>query len=295
LKQNTSPESSGLFWGFVGVACFSLTLPATRVAVADLDPTIVGLGRAVVASVLALLFLLFSRQPFPSREQFKSLLITAAGVVVGFPLLSAWAIHRVPAIHGAIVLGLLPLATAVAGVLRAGERPSGAFWVASCVGSATVVVFALVTGGGTAHIADVALAGAVVAAALGYAEGGRLAREMGGAQVICWALLVSAPFLLLPVGLAIYHHGLSATPAAWLGFAYVSAVSMFLGFFAWYKGLSLGGIARVGQIQLLQPFLTIFASALLLGERVTLVTIGFALAVVACVAVGRNATVSRTR
>ena len=291
---HVSSETLGLIYGFIGVFCFSLTLPATRAAVADIDPTIVGLGRALVAGVLASIFLFASRRPVPSRTQFKSLFIVAAGVVVGFPLLSAWAIHQVPATHGAIVLGLLPLATAVAGVLRANERPSHAFWVAGFIGSATVVTFALVTGGGKAHIADLALVAAVIAAALGYAEGGRLARELSGAQVICWALLISAPFLLVPVALAVYQHGLSASPTAWLGFAYVSVVSMFLGFFAWYRGLALGGIARVGQIQLLQPFLTIFASALLLGEKVTMVTIGFALTIVACVAIGRKAAVSRS-
>ncbi len=288
-------ETLGLSYGFIGVFCFSLTLPATRAAVADLDPTIVGLGRALIASILAALFLLVNRQRLPSRQQFKSLLIVAAGVVVGFPLLSAWAIHQVPATHGAIVLGLLPLATAVAGVLRAGEHPSRGFWLASSAGSAIVIAFALVTGGGKAHIADLALVGAVVAAALGYAEGGRLARELGGAPVICWALLVAAPFLVAPVALAVARHGLVASPIAWLGLAYLSVVSMFLGFFAWYHGLALGGIARVGQIQLLQPFLTIFASALLLGEKITAVTIGFAVAVVACVAIGRKASVSRSK
>ena len=289
----TALEARGLAYGFVGVACFSLTLPATRVAVADLDATVVGLGRALVAAVLAAVFLAATRSRLPAGAQVRSLGIVAAGVVVGFPFLSAWAMQRVPAAHGAVVLGLLPLATAVAGVLRAGERPSRAFWIASCAGSAAVVAFALVAGGGQAHAADLALAGAVVAAALGYAEGGRLAREIGAAQVICWALLLSAPFLAVPVGLAVRRHGLDASPAAWLGFAYVSVVSMFLGFFAWYRGLALGGIARVGQMQLLQPFLTIFASAALLGESVTATTLGFAVAVLACVAVGRKAAVAR--
>ena len=288
-------ETTGLIYGFIGVFCFSLTLPATRAAVADLDPTIVGLGRALVASVLAACYLFFRRQPLPSRVQFKSLFLVAAGVVVGFPLLSAWAIHRVPAAHGAIVLGLLPLATAVAGALRAGERPSGAFWLASSVGSAAVIAFALFTGGGRLHPADIALVGAVIAAALGYAEGGKLARDLGGAPVICWALLVAAPFLVVPVGFALYQHGFSASPTAWLGFAYVSVVSMFFGFFAWYRGLALGGIARVGQIQLLQPFLTLLGSAVLLGEKITPVTVGFAVVVVFCVAAGRKTAVSRSQ
>ncbi|MDQ2730592.1 MAG: DMT family transporter [Armatimonadota bacterium] len=289
------PKTLGLVYGFIGVFCFSLTLPATRAAVTDLNTTIVGLGRALVASIFAALFLCASHQPLPTRAQFKSLIIVAAGVVVGFPLLSAWAMHRAPATHGAIVLGLLPLGTAIAGAMRAGERPSREFWLASVAGSSTVVLFALVTGGGKAHIADLALLGAAIAAALGYAEGGRLAREIGGPQVICWALLISAPVLIPPVALAVHRHGLAASPAAWLGFAYVSCVSMFLGFFAWYHGLALGGIARVGQLQLLQPFLTVFASAVLLGEKITAVTVGFALAVVVCVSVGRKAPIAPHR
>lgn len=288
-----SPETSGLLYGFVGVLCFSLSLPATRAAVADLDPTVVGLGRALIASALASLFLRAGRHPLPPRRHFKSLLITAAGVVVGFPLLSAWALRRVPAAHGAIMLGLTPLATAAAGKLRAGEQPSRKFWVASAAGSAAVVVFGLSSGGGRLSLADLALAGGVVLAALGYAEGGRLARELGGPQVISWALLFSAPFLVAPVVVAAARHGLAASPASWLGLAYLGVFSMFLGFFAWYRGLALGGIARVSQIQLLQPFLTLLASAFLLREKVTAVTVGFAGAVVACVALGRRATVSR--
>ncbi len=295
LFDAIDPKALGVVYGFIGVLCFSLTLPATRVAVRDLDPTIVGLGRALIASVFASLFLCIGRHPVPSRRQFKSLFITAAGVVVGFPILSAWAIRRVPAAHGAVTLGLLPLASAVAGRLRAGEQPSDKFWIASCMGSATMVVFALVSGGGKLHLADLALIVAVFPGALGYAEGGRLARELGGLQVICWALVVSAPFIVVPVALAIAWHGLLASPISWLGFAYVSVFSAFFGLFAWYRGLALGGIARVSQIQLLQPFLTIFASGLLLGERVTPVTIGFALAVVACVAAGRATIVLRPK
>lgn len=293
VRAPLQPETAGLVYGFIGVLGFSLTLPATRIAVAELDPTVVGLGRALVAAALAASLLAWTRQPRPARSQLVSLLIVAAGVVVGFPLLSVWVLRHVPASHGAIMLGILPLATAVAGVLRANERPSRAFWVASIAGSATVVGYAVVIGGGGLHIADVSLLGAVVAAALGYAEGGRLARTMGSWQVICWALVLAAPVLLVPVVLAVQTHGIDASPQAWLGFAYVSVVSMFLGFFAWYRGLALGGVARVGQIQLLQPFLTIGASAVLLGERITTLTIVVACVVAVIVAVGRRAGVQR--
>ncbi len=287
------PETAGLVYGFIGVAAFSLTLPATRVAVAELDPTFVGLGRAIVAAALAALLLVATRQARPTWSQTQRLLVVAAGVVIGFPLLSAWALRQVPANHGAIMLGVLPLATAVAGVVRAGERPSRPFWIASVAGSATVVAFALVTGGGSLHAADVALLGAVLAAAFGYAEGGQLARALGSWQVICWALVLAVPVLILPVLLAASAHGVHASPQAWLGFAYVSVVSMFLGFFAWYRGLGLGGVARVGQIQLLQPFLTIGASAVLLGEQITPLTLIVAAIVALIVAVGRKATVQR--
>jgi drug/metabolite transporter (DMT)-like permease len=214
--------------------------------------------------------------------------VVALGVVIGFPLLSAWALQKVPASHGAIVVGLLPLATAIAGVVRAGERPAPRFWLFSLGGTVLVVGYVLWAGGGRLQLADVLLLGAVVAA-LGYAEGGRLAREMGGWQVICWALLLAAPLVTGPVLWSCWQHGLQASPKAWAGFAYVSAVSMFLGFFAWYKGLALGGIARVGQVQLLQPFLTLTASAALLGERLSVGTLVVSVLVVGVVAAGRHA------
>ena len=205
-------ETRGLAYGFLGVLGFSLTLPATRVAVAYFDPTAVGLGRALVAAGLAALLLLATRQPWPSRPQWRSLVIVAAGVILGFPLLSAWAMSRLPAAHGAVILGLLPLATAFAGAVGAGGRPSRGFWVAGVAGSATVVAFAVSMGAGDIQPADLALFGAVLAAALGYAEGGRLARELGGWQVISWALVLAAPFIAVPVFLAL---GKPAPPAPW--------------------------------------------------------------------------------
>jgi drug/metabolite transporter (DMT)-like permease len=282
-------ETVGLMYGFLGVLTFSLTLPATRLAVADLDATVVGLGRGLVAAILSAALLKITRQPLPARRHLPSLLTIAAGVIIGFPLLSAWAMRWLPASHGAIVLGLLPLATAIAGVFRAGDRPSSAFWLCSSVGSAVVVCFAIIMGGGHLQIADFALLGAVAAAAIGYAEGGRLSRELGGWQVICWALVLSAPILAVPVGLTVAQHGLHASLASWLGFGYVSVFSMFLGFFAWYHGLAIGGVARVGQIQLLQPFLTLVASALWLHEPLTWLTVVTAIIVVTVVALGKKA------
>jgi len=278
----------GVLFGLVGVASFSLTLPATRVAVTGLDPVFVGLGRAVVAAVLAGAVLLATRARWPGRACLPRLALVAAGVVVGFPLFTAWAMRRVPAAHGAIVVGLLPLATALAAAWLAHERPTRRFWICAGLGSSVVAGFAVWQGGGSLQLADLMLVAAVAAAAIGYAEGGRLARTLGGWQVICWALVIAAPALLVPTLMAMDGHFPEAPPAAWAGFAYVSLVSMFLGFFAWYRGLALGGIAVVGQVQLLQPFLTIFASAALLGESIDAATYVAAALVIATIAVGRR-------
>lgn len=287
-----NPINAGMWYGLLGVASFSLTLPATRLAVSAFDPVIVGLGRALGAALLAGAALWLTRQPLPARRHWPGLVLVAAGVILGFPLLTAWAMQQVPAAHGAVVIGLLPLATAGAAARRAGERPSRAFWLASLTGSAVVIAFALRSGAGQLHLADLALVGAVAAGAVGYAEGGRLARELGGWQVVSWALVLSAPFLAIPVGLAVRTHGMAGPPAAWIAFAYVAAVSQFAGFMAWYKGMALAGVARVSQLQLLQPFLTILASAWLLGEPLTWATLGTALIVVGTVAVGRRAPVA---
>lgn len=284
-----------MWYGLVGVIGFSLTLPATRVAVAHLEPSVVGLGRALVAAVLAGALLLLTRQRRPTRDEWRRLAIVAGGVVLGFPFLSAWALRQVSATHSAILIGLLPLATALAATLRHGERPSRQFWLAGLAGSGAVLGFALYNGLGALHPADLALLGAVIAGAIGYAEGGVLARTLGGWQVICWALLLAAPFISVPVGLALAQHGASAPPQAWLGFVYVALVSQFAAFFAWYHGLAIGGVARVSQIQLLQPFFTLGASALLLHEAVTPATLLAALVVMLAVAIGRRAPVARAR
>ncbi len=278
----------GLVYGFLGVLAFSMTLPATRVAVPALGSTVVGLGRAIVAAVLAGGLLVLLRERPPARRHWAGLVIVALGVIVGFPLFSALALRHLPAAHGAVVVGLLPAATAIMAVLRAGERPPAAFWLASAAGVVAVTIFAAVQGAGRPQAADGLLLLAVLSASLGYAEGGRLSREIGGWRVICWALVLVAPVLVVPVGAAIARHGLEASPRAWLSFAYVSVVSMFLGFFAWYRGLALGGVARVGQVQLLQPILTLAWAALLLGETIDGRTVLAALLVIASVALGRR-------
>lgn len=288
-------ENTGLILGLLGVTGFSATLPATRLAVGYLDPTLVGLGRSLVAAVPALVLLLLIRQPVPSSRQIKSLFIAASGVIVGFPLLSAWALKQLPAAHGAIVIAILPLFTAIAGALRTRVRPSRGFWLASLAGSATVLTFAALSDAGGLQKADVILLAAAMVGAVGYAEGGHLAKEIGGWQVICWALVLAAPFLMLPVGIAIYQHGITAPKEAWLGFAYVSLVSQLLAFFLWYQGMALGGVVRVSQVQLMQPFLTLAISAALLGEKITPVMMGAAVIVVATVATARRMPIAQAK
>jgi drug/metabolite transporter (DMT)-like permease len=282
-------ESQGLFYGFIGIAIFSLTLPATRMAVAGFDPIFVGLGRSIGAAVLSLMLLCATRSPMPPRQFLPNFCVVVAGVIIGFPLLSAIAMRDAPAAHAAVIVGLLPLFTALGGVWRARERPSRKFWFFASLGSALVLCFAIVSGGGAMRWADLALVGAVVSAGIGYAEGAVLARKFGAWQVICWALVLAAPILLPIVWQHTPSDWRSISPSAMIGFLYVTVFSMFLGFFAWYRGLALGGIARIGQIQLLQPFLTMAAAAVGLREPLTITTLGFAIGVIICVALGRQA------
>jgi len=291
-ESQSQQDLTSFGYGFLGVLIFSLTLPATRIAVSGFDPVFVGLGRAIVAAGLALILLLVTRQKIPPVRFLPNFAIVVAGVVIGFPLLSAIAMRDAPAAHGAVITGLLPLATALGGVWRAGERPSRGFWIFAGLGSGLVVMFALLTGGGSMQLADLALIGAVGAAGLGYAEGAVLSRTFGSWQVICWSLILSTPVLMPIVWQHLPSNFASVSPNAVLAFIYVSVFSMFLGFFAWYRGLALGGVARIGQIQLIQPFLTIVASAVLLGERLTIETIGFATAVIVCVVLGKRTQVS---
>jgi drug/metabolite transporter (DMT)-like permease len=271
-----------VFWGAVGVVLFSLSLPAMRVAVEDLDATFVGLGRAIVAAILAGALLALRREPIPDRRDLPRFALVGFGVVIGFPLLSALALQHLTSAHTSVVVGLLPAATAAWAVARAGERPSPAFWLAVVAGVIAVLAFAATQGVNGLAGADLLVLGAVALGALGYAEGGALSRRYGGWQVICWALVLTAPLLIPPVALSM-RGGLHAGAIEWLSFFYVAIVSMFVAFFAWYHGLALGGVARIGQVQLAQPVLTLIWSALLLSEQVTAAMVVAALAVLACV------------
>jgi drug/metabolite transporter (DMT)-like permease len=268
-------ERLGLALGLLGVLVFSLTLPATRRAVQELAPEVVGLGRTIPAAFLALVTIACYRR-LPTSRDLPAVAVCAAGVVFGFPLLSALAMRTVDASHGAVVLAVLPLLTAAAAAVLAGERPSLPFWLWAVLGSASVLAFALLRGRGGIALGDLYLLLASLLAAIGYAVGGRLAREAPGLLVIAWALALSLP-ILLAIGLYFAPSvNWRASGTAWLCFAYVAVMSQFLGFFFWYQGLALGGIARIGQVQLLQTFFTLAASALFLGERLDGLTLGFA-------------------
>jgi len=281
-------ETKGMILGLIGVGAFGLTLPATRVVVPYLDPIFIGLGRAVLASVFAAMFLLWFRQKIPNKKQIYQLSIVAFGVVVGFPVFSSWAMQYVPASHGGVVLGILPLATALVGVFIGNERPSFSFWLVSVVGSGFVVLYALSQGSGGVQIADIALLGAILSAAIGYAVGARLSKDIGGWQVICWALVLAFPFILIPT-ISYAPESLSDMPVmGYASFLYLALVSQLFAFFVWYKGLALGGIARVSQAQLLQPFVTLFASVLFLGELIDIETMVFVFLVVSSVWLGKR-------
>jgi drug/metabolite transporter (DMT)-like permease len=294
------PQNKGLWLGLLGVLIFSATLPFARLAVGSaeapqLSPWFVSIGRAAIAGLLAIAVLWFNKAARPSRSDLGLLLITAAGVVFGFPLLTTWAMRYVPSAHGAVVTGLLPLVTALFGALIHRDRPSLGFWICAFLGSVVVVAFALRQGDGSLHAADWALFAAMIAAPMGYATGAKLSAKFGAVNTICWVLVIALP-LTLPLSLWF----MPSEPArysmsAWLGFAYVSLFSQFIGFFAWYEGLALGGVARVSQTQLLQPFFTLLLGALLLGERLEVATLGFALIVVALVFIGRKMPIIHVR
>jgi len=291
---NRTPHhpTQGLLLGLLGVTIFSLSLPMTHVAITQINPVLVGLGRAFVAAFPAAALLLLRRERIPTWPQIRRLAVTSSGVIIGFPVFSGIALRSVPASHGAVINGLLPLATALYAAWLSHERPSRAFWGWAVVGSAIVVAYAVITGHGAPSVGDLWMLAAVATCGLGYAEGARLAKELGDWQVICWALVLSAPVLAVPVGWLALHHTGPIAPHTWFAFAYLSLFSQFIGFFAWYAGLARGGIARVGQVQLLQIFLTLGFSALWFGESVAPISWLFAAGVLATVVAGRRAAVT---
>lgn len=278
---------AGLLWGFLGVLAFSFTLVFTRVALGGLSPLVIGAGRAVVAAALAAAVLAIARQRLPRGIQWARLAVVAGGVVFGFPLLTTYALTTAPASHGAVVIALLPAATAVMAVIRGRERPPRSFWIVAAIGAVVAIAFASLQGGGFGqlHVSDLLLFGAVIAAAIGYAEGGLLSRELGSWQTISWALVLASPIMIVFTVVAVMQQPPAATPIEWAAFGYLGAISMFLGFFAWYRGLAIGPMAQVSQVQLIQPVMTIAWAALILHEQLTVPTVLGGLAVIACAAV----------
>lgn len=275
--------STGWGSGLLGVLIFSGSLPATRLAVAGFDPTFLTGARAVIAALLGALLLALLRQTRPARSDLGPLLVVALGVVVGFPLLTALALQHITAARSIVFVGLLPLATALFGVLRGGERPRPGFWIFSVAGALAVAGFALARGGAASPAGDLLMIAAILACGLGYAEGAVLSRRLGGWQVICWALVIALPAMALAALLTLPESFSEVAAPAWLGLAYVSVFSMLVGFVFWYRGLALGGIAKVGQLQLLQPFFGLALAALLLHEPVAPTMVAVTAVVVLCV------------
>ena len=284
-RRHATP-TTGLLWGLVGVVAFSFTVPFTRIAVAGLDPVFVGCARAVVAAALAAIALAVGGARRPTTRQWLRLVPVVVGVVAGFPILTSMALRDAGAGHSAIVIGLLPAATAVLAVCRTPERPARRFWVGAALGVVATVAFTVVGQGGVSApgITDVYLLAAVGLAAVGYAQGGVMARELGSWQTICWALVLAAPGMA--VGTLVVSGGQMphATLGQWAAFGYLAAVSMLLGFFAWYRGLAIGPMTSVSQVQLVQPVLTVVWAVLLLGEQPTAALVIGGAAVIGCAA-----------
>ncbi len=284
-------QSRGLWLGLLGVALFAMTLPMTRLAVGpaaapQLAPAFVTAGRAAVAGLLSLVWLRLARAPRLERRHLPALVVSAFGTVLGFPLFLALALRRVDATHAAVVSGLIPLATAIAAAVHFRQRPSAGFWCCAGLGCALVLAFAVRQGGGRLSAGDGLLLLAVVSTAVGYVAGAHVAVSLPGEQVICRVLVLSLPFTL-PLAVLFWPTA-PVRPASWGGFAYVSVFSMWLAFFAWYRGLALGGAVRVSQAQLVQPFLALVFAVPVLGEPLDPATLLFSLAVIAVVFVGRR-------
>ncbi len=282
-EPTTHPQTRGWISGFLGMLIFSGSLPATRVAVLELDPLFLTAIRATLAALLAAGTLLILRQPRPQRGDWLPLCLVAVGVVLGFPLLTALALQHTTSAHSLVYIGLLPLATACFGVLRGGERPKAAFWLFSLAGAALVAGFALSHGTASGWQGDALMLGAIALCGLGYAEGAVLTRRLGDWQVISWALVISLPLSAVVAAFTVPASGATISPQAWLALGYVSLFSMWIGFIFWYRGLALGGIAAVGQLQLLQPFFGLLLAGLLLHEAVQTSMIAVMLGVLVCV------------
>jgi drug/metabolite transporter (DMT)-like permease len=311
-QPSSQNVKTGLWLGLLGVTLFAATLPMTKLAVGtaadpQLTPWFITFGRAAVAGLLSILYLLrqYSRRlepdfasknivwKLPNAAEWGLLGFTACGVVVGFPLFMSLALQYVPSTHGAVVTGLLPLTTAVIAAVWFKQKPSAGFWLCAVLGTMLVLSFMVMrssdaSGHFSLHLADVYLLLAMLSASLGYIGGARLTPSLGAERVICWVLVLSLPITLPMTWLNLPSNLTAIHASSWWAFAYVAVFSMWLGFFAWYRGLALGGAVRVSQVQLVQPFLSLLFAVPLLGEKIDTMTLGFALAVIATVFVGKK-------
>jgi len=286
-------ETKGMLIGFVGVIIFGLTLPISKLAVEVFSPEFISFGRAFVAGLAGLTYILVQRAPIPSWAIIKRMLLIILGIVVCFPYLMTLAMAKGSSSHGGIILGFMPLLTTIVGVVKFKERPSKGFWIASLLGTSVVLIYALIQGSGSLSYMDFLLLGATIFSALGYAEGGELSRIMSPKIVISWAVVISLPINGLVTYLTFQPEYLHVDLQYWSSFLFLGLFSMFIGFFFWYEGLSIGGISRVSQVQLLQPFITLVCANLILSERLELINFVFAALVVSSVLVGKQMLVKR--
>jgi len=286
-------ETKGMLIGFIGILIFSLTLPVSKIAVLSFNPYFIAFGRATLAGLVALAYLAYKKESLPSKIDFGKYVVIALGVVFGFPIFTTVAMTQGSSSHGAVILGMMPLATTVIGVIRFKERPSLGFWLVSLMGAALVVIYALLKNSGSFTYIDGLLVLGGICACVGYVEGGELSRRMNPRAVISWALVISLPINIVASFLTFNPEYINAGDVAWISFVYLSLFPMFLGFFFWYEGLAIGGIARVSQVQLIQPFCTLLAASVLLGDPITAMNLVFAVLVVSTVILGKRMLVKR--
>ena len=286
-------ETKGMLIGFIGILIFSLTLPVSKIAVLSFSPYFIAFGRAALAGTVALAYLIYKKEALPSKIDFGKFIVISLGVVFGFPIFTTVAMTQGSSSHGAVILGMMPLATTVIGVIRFKERPSLGFWLVSLLGAALVVIYALLKNAGSFTYIDGLLVLGGICACIGYVEGGELSRKMNPRAVISWALVISLPLNIVLSYLTFSSDYLEAGAIPWTSFVYLSLFPMFIGFFFWYEGLAIGGIARVSQVQLIQPFCTLFAASILLGDSITVLNLVFAVLVVSTVILGKSMLVKR--
>lgn len=286
-------ETKGMLIGFIGILIFSLTLPVSKIAVLSFNPYFIAFGRAALAGFVALAYLIVKKEAAPTKADFIKFVVIALGVIFGFPIFTTVAMTHGSSSHGAVILGMMPLATTVIGVLRFKERPSLGFWLVSLLGAGLVVLYALLKSSGSFTYVDGLLVLGGISACIGYVEGGELSRKMSPRAVISWALVISLPLNIVMAFITYRPEYIDAGAVAWTSFIYLSLFSMFLGFFFWYEGLAVGGIARVSQVQLIQPFCTLVAASILLGDPLTLMNLIFAVLVVSTVVLGKRMLVKR--